>query len=279
MNLQRKTNTKGFTLVELIVVITILAILGTIAFVSFGGQSAAARDSKRKSDLGNLNTKIGVLNAGGTSITAFASGTTANALTTPSIGGAPSSTTDYVAGDLSYTALGAKQPDFQDPSISTSYKIGTTSRAGGSYELVATLENDNNGNPFPNALIIGTFKSRSTTTYVATGSTTGSGGSIAIASNAIGVFKINDTVNITGIAGTGLSGAKITGVSTDGSTITLSSATSITNTTSGGTIALAAGETAGLVASAASTPARFTGVISGMVYSTGITNGSQNVAY
>ncbi len=41
----------GFTLVELIVVITILVILGTIAFVSLSGFSGSARDSSRVSDL------------------------------------------------------------------------------------------------------------------------------------------------------------------------------------------------------------------------------------
>jgi prepilin-type N-terminal cleavage/methylation domain-containing protein len=42
---------QGFTLVELIVVITILAVLGTIAFVSFQGYAVQARDSTRISDL------------------------------------------------------------------------------------------------------------------------------------------------------------------------------------------------------------------------------------
>ncbi|MFA6091242.1 MAG: type II secretion system protein, partial [Candidatus Gracilibacteria bacterium] len=40
----------GFTLVELIVVITILVILGTIAFLNLGGFQSNARDSRRVSD-------------------------------------------------------------------------------------------------------------------------------------------------------------------------------------------------------------------------------------
>ena len=44
----------GFTLVELIVVITILAILGTIGFLSIVGYSASARDSSRISNLVSL---------------------------------------------------------------------------------------------------------------------------------------------------------------------------------------------------------------------------------
>lgn len=41
----------GFTLVELIVVITILAILGAIGFLSVNGYSSRARDSSRVADI------------------------------------------------------------------------------------------------------------------------------------------------------------------------------------------------------------------------------------
>lgn len=44
----------GFTLVELIVVITILAILGTIGFIAIQGYSSSARDSVRVSDMRNI---------------------------------------------------------------------------------------------------------------------------------------------------------------------------------------------------------------------------------
>ncbi len=44
----------AFTLVELIVVITILAILGTIGFLSLQGYSSSARDSTRSSDLASI---------------------------------------------------------------------------------------------------------------------------------------------------------------------------------------------------------------------------------
>ena len=51
-------NKKAFTLVELIVVITILAILWTIAFISLQWYSAQARDSKRVSDINNIKTSL-----------------------------------------------------------------------------------------------------------------------------------------------------------------------------------------------------------------------------
>ena len=53
---------KAFTLVELIVVITILAILWTIAFISLSDYSKEARDSKRITDTSNLLSKINVEN-------------------------------------------------------------------------------------------------------------------------------------------------------------------------------------------------------------------------
>ena len=46
---------RAFTLVELIVVITILAVLWTIAFVSFQWYAASSRDSVRITDLKNID--------------------------------------------------------------------------------------------------------------------------------------------------------------------------------------------------------------------------------
>ena len=48
----------AFTLVELIVVITILAILWTIAFISLQWYSKDARDSIRISDVSNMKTSL-----------------------------------------------------------------------------------------------------------------------------------------------------------------------------------------------------------------------------
>jgi type II secretory pathway pseudopilin PulG len=50
----------AFTLVELIVVITILVILGTIAFTSLTGFSGNARDSSRVSDLTNISKGLDI---------------------------------------------------------------------------------------------------------------------------------------------------------------------------------------------------------------------------
>lgn len=55
MNLQK---IRAFTLVELIVVITILAILWTIAFITLNWYSKQARDSSRISDLSTIKTSL-----------------------------------------------------------------------------------------------------------------------------------------------------------------------------------------------------------------------------
>ncbi len=56
--MKKTQNNFWFTLVELIVVITILAILWTIAFISLQWYSAQARDSKRVSDIQNIKKSL-----------------------------------------------------------------------------------------------------------------------------------------------------------------------------------------------------------------------------
>jgi len=62
---------KAFTLVELIVVITILAILGTIAFISLQGYSADARNSKRTQDINSIAGAVNVKVTEGASLMSF----------------------------------------------------------------------------------------------------------------------------------------------------------------------------------------------------------------
>jgi prepilin-type N-terminal cleavage/methylation domain-containing protein len=48
----------GFTLVELIIVISIIAVLSTLAFISLQGEPGLARDARRKSDLKTLQDAL-----------------------------------------------------------------------------------------------------------------------------------------------------------------------------------------------------------------------------
>jgi general secretion pathway protein G len=54
----RKTFKKGFSLVELLVVITIIAILSVAAYSAVGGNTIKARDAKRKQDLTAIQQAI-----------------------------------------------------------------------------------------------------------------------------------------------------------------------------------------------------------------------------
>lgn len=51
-------NIKAFTLIEMLVVISLIGILTTIALVSFGASQKQARDTNRKSDLKQYQTSL-----------------------------------------------------------------------------------------------------------------------------------------------------------------------------------------------------------------------------
>lgn len=48
----------GFTLAELIVVITVLAILATVGFVALSGHLSSARDSTRMTEVGQISRSV-----------------------------------------------------------------------------------------------------------------------------------------------------------------------------------------------------------------------------
>lgn len=64
MNKTKKIN--GFTLFELLVTISIIAVLTAVAVVSFGGMTKKARDSRRIADLQNIRVALEAIKQVGT---------------------------------------------------------------------------------------------------------------------------------------------------------------------------------------------------------------------
>lgn len=213
---QIKASSKGFTLVELIVVITILAILGTIAFISFGSQLSAARDSKRKTDLSSLASKINVALANGTTYLGLV-WTQSNLVTNANIAwtwviSAAWTTQNYSAWLINFNVLGVNGTDFKDADNTNDYKIGATSNAGWAFQLAAKLENDSSWNQWANSLLVWNFNQRTTASSWTIISV--SWNTAKLPNSLIWLFKKWDYVVI------GTSTWSVTSVSSDLSTIT-----------------------------------------------------------
>lgn len=237
-------NTKNaFTLVELIVVITILAILGTIAFISLQGYSADARNSKRTSDLGNIQSAISLKMVEGTPLMSFIINTnTGSQLTNLAVAGSGQvdAGTEYAAGTPNYTVLNVAAKDFKDPQGDNEYRIGATSYKAGAFQIAATMEQDGTDT----ALVNGTYVARGTGTVVSTSVVNNTSTStVTLEDTAANVFKAGDFV-VDGSSNT----AKVLKVSRDGVTLTVDNGTFVATS-----VALQNPESAGLIADKAST--------------------------
>lgn len=103
-------NPSGFTLVELLVVITIIAVLSVVGITIFSGTQAKARDSRRKADIDSISKAIEVnfnQKSGG-----------------------------YPKGEDTWFSSG-KAP--KDPTTGENY-TGWPNTAGNTYKVCATLE-------------------------------------------------------------------------------------------------------------------------------------------
>lgn len=156
---------KAFTLVELIVVITILAILGTIAFISLQGYSGEAKNSKVTSDLRNIASAIETASTRN-SVT-LAQVVRGNLIANNWVTGTLTvwetfvplvwSGASYAVGNVDFAAIGQNGEDFIDPNSGTparDYLFGmVVSPEFKSYQLAGqVIEND-----VKKARITGTF--------------------------------------------------------------------------------------------------------------------------
>jgi prepilin-type N-terminal cleavage/methylation domain-containing protein len=109
---------KGFSLVELLVVITIIAILSVAAYSAVGGNTVKARDAKRKQDITTIQQALEMYsNDFGTYPTSLESGTTAGKIPKKYLSSIP---TDPGAGKKPYVYV----------------------KTGSYYNIAATLENE-----------------------------------------------------------------------------------------------------------------------------------------
>lgn len=219
-------NKKGFTLVELIIVITILAVLATIAFVSFQGYAADSRDSKVKSEVGQLRNSIEAKSAEGVSVLSMVANTGSN-LSTISIGGAAPTASEYKAGNVNFTVLGADANKFGN------YRVGASTKNGGVYQLAGKLEKTTS------AFVVGNYSPRTASGVTGTGSDTAKTLTLANTSTGAGFFKVGDTTTF----------GKVTKVSTDLLTITFDGTVTLGATSTN----LSAAESVGLIAATAGT--------------------------
>ncbi len=207
---------KWFTLVELIVVITILAILGTIAFISLQGYSGDARNSKRVSDLNSITSAVKNQLTEGQSYMSFVTQVTDNLSSTRQISGtAATLATEYNAGTVNYTALPVKSSDFQDPLGNNSYIIGATTRAGWAVEMAASMEQGGQRV----AKLIGDWVPRLSTTLVSGTGTAATNSWTLTNTSDINKLKAGDNYTLSG--GTSSTGTVLS-ISPDGMTFKLS---------------------------------------------------------
>jgi prepilin-type N-terminal cleavage/methylation domain-containing protein len=135
-----KNTKKGFTLIEILIVVAIIAILASVVLVGLGPTQQAGRDARRISDLSEVQNGLELYynDCGyypGSAQTAAPCG----AFSQISSWTGTASLTASLQGT---TAIGVSTVP-NDPSAGHTYQYGTNN-TGSSYVIEATLENPNN---------------------------------------------------------------------------------------------------------------------------------------
>lgn len=125
---------KGFTIVELLIVIVVIAILATISIVAYNGVQQRARDSQRKSDLAAIAKALELYRVDNGHYPPAASGGWCTQLSHPSIPHLRTALSLYM-GQL------PKDPLYADTYRDYFYR----NNAGNSYGLYAEMESSGNG--------------------------------------------------------------------------------------------------------------------------------------
>lgn len=135
MNMKnKKIKNKGFTLFELLVSISIIALLTAIAVVSFGGVNKKARDSRRGSDLEKIRIALeSYRQVNGTYPVAMSTLVSSNFL--QALPTDPKDDSNYAATLNDYTySLGALMEDSSSTNCSSS--CGSCGSASCNYKVI-----------------------------------------------------------------------------------------------------------------------------------------------
>lgn len=140
---------KGFTLVELLVVITILGILATIGLVAFASAQARGRDTQRKSDLKQIASALELYysdygkypDSDGGKIKGCPSTTSSDC-----IWGATGSQSDFTDLRTTYFAALPKDPSTGQNFYYIPLTVGSANQG---FQLFARLENTQDPNCLP----------------------------------------------------------------------------------------------------------------------------------
>lgn len=135
---------KGFTLVELLIVITIIAVLSTIGMTVYSSAQKSARDAKRKADLNQINLYLQYYysdNGRYPPAGVCAVGTSCYIYSTAGDSWIPALTSGSYTNRLPVDPLNNANSPWSPGNYSYSYGNVTTN--GQKYDLTAQLENSN----------------------------------------------------------------------------------------------------------------------------------------
>lgn len=141
-----KKSSKGFTLVELLVVIAIIGILATLATVSLNSARSKARDAKRISDLKQMATAMELWNTDNNTYVKACNSTSESAgLITSDVTSGCTVANPYITWSAIKDPSGSTTACAPGSGAPCAYTLGTGGITSNAYKICTYLENANSG--------------------------------------------------------------------------------------------------------------------------------------